>query len=183
MTSKIDPVSIRACVFDVFGTVVDWRGSIIAEGESFWRSKGIDIDWGAFADSWRGGYGPAMNKVCNRLNGWPDSSRGLTRLKTRCVISPLSNGNVALLTNMGKFAGLPWDCILGAEIFRHYKPDPEVYLGAAEILGLQPSEVMMCAAHGGDLLAAGRLGLRTAYIYRPLERGPGRTVERADTSK
>lgn len=222
MTSKIDPASVKACVFDVFGTVVDWRGSIIAEGESYWRAKGIDIDWAAFADGWRGGYGPAMNKVrtgelpwtnldalhrmqlepllqqfnvklspedtdhlnrvWHRLHAWPDSSQGLTRLKTRYVISPLSNGNVALLTNMGKFAGLPWDCILGAEIFRHYKPDPEVYLGAASILGLQPSEVIMCAAHGGDLQAAGKLGLRTAYIYRPLERGPGRTVERADTS-
>jgi 2-haloacid dehalogenase len=222
MTSSFDSASVKACVFDVFGTVVDWRGSIIAEGESYWRAKGVDIDWAAFAEAWRAGYGPAMsrvrtgdlpwtnldalhrmqldplleqfkinlsakdidhlNKIWHRLKGWPDSSRGLTRLKTRYVISPLSNGNVALLTNMGKFAGLPWDCILGAEIFHHYKPDPEVYLGAAEILGLQPSEVMMCAAHGGDLLAASKLGLRTAYIYRPLERGPGRTVERFDSS-
>src|SRR5262249_38509926 len=90
-----------------------------------------------------------------------------------------SNGNVALLTNMGKFAGLPWDCILGAETFQHYKPDPETYLGAAEILGLEPSEVMMCAAHQFDLAAAQKLGLRTGCIYRPHERGPGKTVDRA----
>jgi 2-haloacid dehalogenase len=206
-------------VFDVFGTVVDWRGSIIAEGESYWRGKGLTFDWAEFADAWRGGYGAAMNrvrtgelpwtnldalhrmqldalvprfeiklsepdlaylnKIWHRLHGWPDSSTGLARLKTRYVISPLSNGNLALLTNMGKFANLPWDCILGSETFKHYKPDPEVYLGAAEILGLEPSEVMMCAAHAYDLQSAAKLGLRTAYIYRPYERGPGRTVERA----
>jgi 2-haloacid dehalogenase len=223
MTSRVDPASVKALVFDVFGTVVDWRGSIIAEGESRWRAKGLDLDWPAFADSWRAGYGPAMNrvrsgelpwtnldalhrmqldvlleklgvtnlsepdvrelnKVWHRLNPWPDSAPGLTRLKTRFIISPLSNGNLALLTNMAKFGGLPWDCILGAETFQHYKPDPEVYLGAAKILELEPHEVMMCAAHAGDLQAAAKLGLRTAYIYRPKERGPDRKVERADTS-
>jgi 2-haloacid dehalogenase len=222
MAANFDSALIKACVFDVFGTVVDWRGSIITEGENYWRAKCVDIDWAAFADAWRGGYRPAMNKVrtgdlpwtnldslhrmqldplleqfkitlsakdtdhlnkiWHRLRGWPDASPGLARLKTRYVISPLSNGNVALLTNMGKFASLPWDCILGAEIFHHYKPDPEVYLGAAEILGLQPPEVMMCAAHGGDLLAASKLGLRTAYIYRPLELGPDQTVERFNTA-
>jgi 2-haloacid dehalogenase len=123
-----------------------------------------------------------LNKVWHRLNPWPDSAPGLTRLKTRFIISPLSNGNLALLTNMAKFGGLPWDCILGAETFQHYKPDPEVYLGAAKILDLEPHEVMMCAAHAGDLQAAAKLGLRTAYIYRPKERGPERKVERADTS-
>jgi 2-haloacid dehalogenase len=222
MTATLDPASVKALVFDVFGTVVDWRGSIIAEGESYWRKKGLDIDWPAFADSWRAGYGPAMNrvrsgelpwtnldalhrlqldallaklglslsaedtrhlnKVWHRLNPWPDSPPGLARLKTRYVISPLSNGNLALLTRMAKFGGLPWDCILGAETFQHYKPDPEVYLGAARILDLEPREVMMCAAHAGDLQAAAKLGLRTAYIYRPLERGPERKVERADTA-
>jgi 2-haloacid dehalogenase len=223
MASRIDPGSVKALVFDVFGTVVDWRGSIIAEGESYWRAKGLDIDWAAFADSWRAGYGPAMNKVrsgdlpwtnldalhrmqldallpkfgvhglsdadtrhlnkiWHRLKPWPDSAPGLMRLKSRYVISPLSNGNLALLTNMAKFGGLPWDCILGAETFQHYKPDPEVYLGAAKILDLEPAEVMMCAAHAGDLQSAAKLGLRTAYIYRPHERGPARTVERADGS-
>jgi 2-haloacid dehalogenase len=203
-------------VFDTFGTVVDWRGSIIAEGESYWRpQKGIDIDWAAFADAWRGKYGPSMNRVrsgelpwtklddlhrmaldqnlaefnvthlsevdkqhlnfvWHRLSAWPDAPAGLARLKSRYVIAPLSNGNLSLLTEMAKFAGLPWDCVLGADLFQHYKPDPETYLGAAAILGLQPWQVMMTAAHTNDLEAARKLGLRTAYVHRPHESGPGR---------
>jgi 2-haloacid dehalogenase len=223
MTSKIDPSSVKALVFDVFGTVVDWRGSIIAEGERDWAPKGLKLDWAQFADDWRAGYGPAMNRVrtgelpwtnldalhrmqldallaklgidsltegdkqhlnhiWHRLNGWPDSPTGLAMLKQRFVISTLSNGNLALLTNMAKHAGLPWDCILGAEIFKHYKPDPEVYLGAAEILGLHPSEVMMVAAHERDLQSAAKLGLRTGFVYRPHERGPDKKVDMPDTS-
>jgi 2-haloacid dehalogenase len=216
VASDFDPLAVRAMVFDTFGTVVDWRGSIIAEGESYWKTeKGIDIDWPAFADAWRGKYGPSMNKVrtgelpwtklddlhrlaldqnlaefgvtglsesdqqhlnfiWHRLNAWPDAPAGLARLRSRYVIAPLSNGNLSLLTEMAKFAGLPWDCILGCDLFRHYKPDPETYLGAAEILGLQPHQVMMTAAHAGDLEAARKLGLRTAYVHRPLEGGPGR---------
>jgi 2-haloacid dehalogenase len=215
MTAGFDPRSVKAMVFDTFGTVVDWRGSIIAEGESYWkREKGLDIDWPAFADAWRAGYGPTMNRVrtgelpwtrldelhrlildkvladfgvsglseadkqhlnlvWHRLNAWPDAPSGLSRLKSRYVIAPLSNGNLSLLTNMARFAGLPWDCILGSDIFRHYKPDRETYLGAAEYLGLEPGQVMMTAAHTGDLEAARKLGLRTAYVHRPLERGPG----------
>jgi 2-haloacid dehalogenase len=211
MTNGFNPLDVKAMVFDTFGTVVDWRGSIIAEGESYWRpQKGMDIDWAAFADAWRGKYGPSMNKVrtgelpwmklddlhrmsldaCleefgvthlseadkqhlnfvwHRLNAWPDAPSGLARLRTRYVISPLSNGNLSLLTEMAKFAGLPWDCVLGSDIFKHYKPDPETYLGAAEVLGLQPGQVMMTAAHTGDLEAARKLGLRTAYVHRPLE--------------
>jgi 2-haloacid dehalogenase len=223
MSDAFDPGSVKACVFDVFGTVVDWRGSIAAEGESYWRPRGLDLDWPRFADAWRAGYGPAMNRVrsgdlpwtnldalhrmqldlllkdsghaglgederrhlnrvWHRLHGWPDSVEGLSRLKQRFVIATLSNGNVALLTNMGKFAGLPWDCILSAELCRHYKPDPEVYLMAADLLGLQTSEVMMVAAHAGDLQAASKLGLRTGFVYRPLERGADKPVERPDTS-
>jgi 2-haloacid dehalogenase len=210
--TTFDPNNVKALVFDVFGTVVDWRGSIIAEGQARWAAKCPGVsDWGEFADAWRAQYGPSMrkvregnlggwveldtlhrmildeiapqfgiklseedmvdlNKVWHRLHGWPDSPPGLTRLKSKYIISTLSNGNVALLTNMGKFAGLPWDCILGAEIFHHYKPDPEVYLGAAKILGLRPDEVMMTAAHTFDLDAAKKLGLRTAYVHRPNER-------------
>jgi 2-haloacid dehalogenase len=212
MTNGFDPLNVRAMVFDTFGTVVDWRGSIVAEGERYWRpEKGMDIDWPAFADAWRAKYGPSMNKVrtgelpwtklddlhrmaldanlqefgvthlseadkqhlnfvWHRLNAWPDAPSGLARLKSRYLISPLSNGNLSLLTEMGKFAGLPWDCVLGADIFRHYKPDPETYLGAAEVLGLEPGQVMMTAAHTGDLEAARKLGLRTAYVHRPSER-------------
>jgi 2-haloacid dehalogenase len=216
MTSDFDPLAVKAMVFDTFGTVVDWRGSIIAEGEAYWKpQRGLDIDWPAFADAWRAKYGPSMNKVrtgelpwtklddlhlmaleqnlaefgvthlsesdkrqlnfvWHRLNAWPDAASGLARLKSRYVIAPLSNGNLSLLTEMAKFAGLPWDCILGCDLFHHYKPDPETYLGAAEFLGLEPGQVMMTAAHTNDLEAARKLGLRTAYVHRPWESGPGR---------
>jgi 2-haloacid dehalogenase len=216
MSSSFDPRVVKAMVFDTFGTVVDWRGSIVAEGESYWKpQKGMDIDWPAFADAWRGKYGPSMNRVrtgelpwtklddlhrmaldqnlaefnvtqlseadkqhlnfvWHRLSAWPDAPAGLARLKSRYVIAPLSNGNLSLLTEMAKFAGLPWDCVLGADLFQHYKPDPETYLGAVAILGLQPSQVMMTAAHTNDLEAARKLGLRTAYVHRSHESGPGR---------
>ena len=108
----------------------------------------------------------------HRLHPWPDSVAGLTRLKTKYIISPLSNGNVALLTNMAKFAGLPWDLVMSAELFQHYKPDPETYLGAAKLLCLQPEQVMMVAAHNHDLKAAQKLGLKTAFVARPTEYGP-----------
>jgi len=213
--------SPKALVFDTFGTVVDWRGSIIAEGAVWGKAKGLSIDWGHFADRWRAGYGPSMNKVrkgelpwtklddlhrmvldellvefkipglteeekdhwnrvWHRLKPWPDSVAGLTRLKKTFTITPLSNGNVALLTDMGKNAGLPWDAILSAELFRHYKPDREVYLGAAEILELKPDEVMMAAAHAGDLKTAHALGLQTGFIYRPNEYGPGGRADKAN---
>ena len=203
---------VKALTFDVFGTVVDWRGSIIREGEALGAAHGLNVDWAAFADAWRGGYAPSMarvrsgelpwtnidtlhrmilddlldkcgitvlneddkqhwNRVWHRLTPWPDSVAGLTRLRHRYVLATLSNGNVALLTNMAKHGGLPWDCILSAEIMRHYKPDPETYLGAAELLGLQPSEVMMVAAHNSDLKAAQAAGLRAAFVERPLEFG------------
>jgi 2-haloacid dehalogenase len=203
---------VKALTFDVFGTTVDWRGSLIREAEQWGRSRHLEIDWPRFADSWRAGYAPAMdqvrkgllpwmnldqlhrkildqlfaeykidglsetekehfNKVWHRLHPWPDSVPGLTRLKTKFILSTLSNGNVSLLVDMAKFAGLPWDAVLCAEIFRHYKPDSETYLGAAEMLGCKPREVMMVAAHPNDLRAAGKLGLRTAFVPRPREHG------------
>jgi 2-haloacid dehalogenase len=119
------------------------------------------------------------NRVWHRLKPWPDSVRGLTRLKKKYIIAPLSNGNIGLLTDMAKNSGLPWDAILGAELVRHYKPDREVYLSAAEFLGLKPQEVMMCAAHTGDLMAARNAGLRTGFIYRPNEFGPARKADSA----
>jgi 2-haloacid dehalogenase len=211
--------SVKALTFDVFGTVVDWRSSIIREGQLLSANKGFDIDWAEFADRWRGGYVPAMarvrsgelpwtkiddlhrlilndlvaefgltglteieldhfNKVWHRLIPWPDTVGGLNRLKTKYVITTLSNGNVSLLTNMAKNAGLPWDAVLSAELAKHYKPEPEAYLVAAELLSLSPEQVMMVAAHPSDLRAASRAGLRTAYVIRPLERGPGGTVDR-----
>jgi 2-haloacid dehalogenase len=215
-----DLSGVRALVFDVFGTVVDWRGSVIRAGEALGRARGLAVDWPRFADQWRRegyvdaiarirrgeepwtdadtlhrrkldelrpAYGLAdlpeeevadLSRVWHRLEPWPDSVAGLTRLKRRFVISPLSNGNFALLTNMARRGGLPWDCIISADLFRAYKPDPATYLGAAGLLGVAPSELMMVAAHAGDLRAAREHGLRTAFVARPDEWGPG---GRADT--
>ena len=118
-----------------------------------------------------------LNRIWHRLRPWPDSVAGLTRLKARFTITTLSNGHLALLLAMAKNAGLPWDTVLSAELFGHYKPDPEVYLGAARLLGLAPQQVMMVACHPSDLRAAAACGLRTAYVARPLERGPGGATE------
>jgi 2-haloacid dehalogenase len=214
-------VGLKALVFDTFGTLVDWRGSIIAEGAAWGKPRGIRVDWARFADRWRAGYSPSMdkvrkgelpwtklddlhrlvleellkefgisglteeekdhwNRVWHRLKPWPDSVPGLTRLKKKFTIAPLSNGNVSLLADMGKAADLPWDLILSAELARHYKPDREVYLYAVELLSLKPAEVMMAAAHRSDLEAARSFGLRTGFIHRPNEYGPTR---QADTAK
>src|SRR5436309_2716147 len=123
----------------------------------------------------------ALNRAWHRLKPWPDTVAGLTRLKKKFTIAPLSNGNIALMTDMAKHAGLPWDCILGAELVRHYKPDREAYQSAADFLALQPGEVMMVAAHLGDLRAAKSVGLKTAFVTRPLEYGPnGKADRKAD---
>ncbi|MCU0925618.1 MAG: haloacid dehalogenase type II [Hydrogenophaga sp.] len=195
-------------VFDIFGTVVDWHGSIVRELQALHP----DVDADAFALAWRAGYQPAMeavrsggrgfvkldvlhretldgllprfglaqldeaaraelNRVWHRLAAWPDSVAGLTRLKSRFTIATLSNGNIGLLTDMAKHAGLPWDCVLSAEVFRAYKPDPRVYLGVADTFDVAPGAVMLVAAHHDDLAAARACGLQTAYIERPLEFG------------
>jgi 2-haloacid dehalogenase len=120
-----------------------------------------------------------LNRVWHRLEPWPDVPEGLTRLKKRYILATLSNGNVALLVNMAKRAGLPWDCVLSAELAHHYKPDPEAYLSAADLLGLAPQQVMMVAAHNGDLRAARAVGFRTAFVARPTEYGPGQTADLA----
>ena len=204
---------VKAILFDTFGSVVDWRGSLIAELTSFGAARGIAADWVGLVDAWRGNYAPSMDRVrkgeqpwtklddlhratldelvvtfgvtglseadldhinrgWHRLTPWPDAVAGLTRLKAKYTIGPLSNGNVALLLNMAKHAGIPWDMICAAELFRHYKPDPETYLGAAALLGLEPGEVMMAAAHNGDLHAARKCGLKTAFFPRVTEYGP-----------
>ena len=209
-------------VFDVFGTVVDWRSSVIAELESLGRTRNLARDWAEFADLWRQGYGDGMrrindgtdswvtvdvihrrkldlllpqfevpglreqeidhlNRIWHRLHPWPDSVGGLTRLKSRYTVSTLSNGGVGLLVNMAKFGGLPWDCVLSSEIFGRYKPDPKVYAGAARLLGLEPSEVGMVAAHGHDLLGAQSAGLRTIYVPRPDEYGPDKAFRQPET--
>ncbi|MFO1319541.1 MAG: haloacid dehalogenase type II [Burkholderiales bacterium] len=211
--ARIAELGVQALVFDVFGTVVDWRGSLIREGKAFGAAHGLDVNWTAFADAWRAGYRPAMdrvrtgelpwmnidalhrmilddlirqfgirglkeadkdflNRAWHRLRPWREAPRGLRRLKQSFIIGTLSNGNVGLLTRMAKAGKLPWDVILSAELFRHYKPDPESYRGAAEILGLKPVQVMMVAAHKDDLFAARKAGLRTAFVRRPKEFGP-----------
>jgi 2-haloacid dehalogenase len=212
--SRPEFTSVKALVFDTFGTVVDWRTSVTQEVEQLAKKKGFKVDAAKFADAWRAGYGPSMNRVrtgelpwtrldalhrmildkilvdfgitglseseidtlnhaWHRLRPWPDSVSGLTRLKKRFIIAPLSNGNIALMTNLAKYGGLPWDCILGAELARHYKPDREVYQSAADFLDLKLDQVMMVAAHLGDLRAAKGVGLRTAFVPRPHEYGPG----------
>lgn len=120
-----------------------------------------------------------LNRAWHRLDPWPDSVPGLTRLRTRYILATLSNGNVALMVNMAKRAGLPWDAILGAEPARHYKPDPETYLSTADYLGLKPEQCLMVAAHNGDLAAASKVGLRTAFVPRPMEHGAGQTRDTA----
>lgn len=196
--------------FDIFGTVVDWHGSIAREVDAM----NLGVAGGEFALAWRAGYRPAMqrvmsgelgwtliddlhrmildevlerfgirhldeaqkrhlNRVWHRLDPWPDSVAGLTRLKSRFTICTLSNGNIGLLTNMAKRAGLPWDCVLSAEVFRAYKPDPATYLGVARVFDVPPQEVMLVAAHHDDLAGARACGLQTAYIERPLEFGAG----------
>ncbi len=200
--------------FDIFGTVVDWHGSIVRE----MRELHPEVDGDAFARAWRAGYKPAMqrvasgelgwtliddlhriildqilpqfglsalgeeervhlNRVWHRLDAWPDSVEGLTRLKRKFTICTLSNGNIGLLTNMAKRAGLPWDCVLSAEVFRAYKPSPATYLGAAKVFDLQPDQAMLVAAHHDDLAGARACGLYTAYIERPLEFGPNQAKD------
>jgi 2-haloacid dehalogenase len=203
-TMPIPPV----LAFDIFGTVVDWHGSIAREVAELYPA----VDANAFALAWRAGYQPAMqrvrsgelgwtridelhrlildeilprfglahlneeerahlNRAWHRLDPWPDTVAGLTRLKSRFTICTLSIGNLGLLTHMAKRAGLPWDCILSAEVFRAYKPDPRTYLGVAQTFDLAPAQVMLVAAHQDDLAAARACGLQTAYIERPFEFG------------
>ena len=122
-----------------------------------------------------------LNRAWHRLDPWPDVVEGLTRLKRKFILATLSNGNIALMVNMAKRAGLPWDAILGAEVSRSYKPQPETYLAAADCLGLKPGECVMVAAHNGDLVAAGKCGFRRAFVARPTEYGPGQKLDRAAT--
>ena len=199
---------VKVLAFDVFGTVVDWHGSIVRE----MRQLQPQVDGDAFALAWRAGYRPAMarvmagelgwtliddlhrmvlddilpkfglahldeaarkhlNRAWHRLEPWPEAVAALQRLKQRFILSTLSNGNIGLLTRMAKRAGLPWDCVLSAEVFRAYKPDPATYLGVARVFDLPPERVMLVAAHHDDLAGARACGLRTAYIERPLEFG------------
>ena len=203
---------IKALLFDVFGTVVDWRTGIASSARDILRKYNKDIDFFEFADAWRIRYQPAMEEVrsgkrdftildilhhenlqeikkiygltemsidddhnlvkaWHRLPGWPDSSNGLKRLKKKFIIATQSNGNIALIVNMAKNSDLPWDMVLGAEVVKHYKPKPEAYTVACQMLGLKPNQCMMVAAHNSDLEAARIQGMRTAFVKRETEHG------------
>jgi 2-haloacid dehalogenase len=212
---------VKAFVFDVFGTLVDWRGGVAREAAPFLERHGRGAqEADAFADAWRALYQPAMEKIrsgerpfakldvlhrenleqvlpkfgidsrqvpqaeldeltlaWHRLDPWPDTVEGLTRLKARYIIAPLSNGNIRLMVDMAKRGGLPWDAILGAEVAQAYKPAPEAYLRTADVLALPPESICMTAAHNSDLAAAQKCGLRTAFIARPREHGPSQTTD------
>jgi 2-haloacid dehalogenase len=215
--------AVDALLFDVFGTVVDWRSSVVRDGERLGEEKGLDVDWAAFADAWREEYQPSMervrqgeipwrnldalhresleglldrfdveglsdaeveylNRVWHRLDPWPDAIPGLRRLRSSYMVATLSNGHVRLLADMAKRAGIPWDLILSAELSGHYKPGEEAYLTAVDLLDVAPDRVAMVAAHERDLEASREAGLRTAYVHRPDEWGPGTDAERPDES-
>ena len=214
-----EPVAPRALLFDVFGTVVDWRSSIAREVHAAFAGHSVSVDSEAFADRWRALYQPAMARVrsgeidfvpldelhrenldqvllefsidhlsesekvqlnlaWHRLDAWPDAVAGLERLKSRYIIGSLSNGNIALIVNMAKYSGLRWDVVLGAEVARAYKPQPQAYLGSAQALGLTPGDCMLVAAHNDDLKAAAQCGFRTAFVERPFEHGPDQQSDR-----
>jgi 2-haloacid dehalogenase len=203
---------IRALVFDVFGTVVDWRSSIIRQASEFGAEHSVTADWEQFTDDWRAGYHAGMAKInsgedewksvdeihrerlellldtyefpplddarietfnhsWHRLDGWPDSTSGLSRLKSKFTICSLSNGNMSLLINLSKFASLPWDAVLSAELTGKYKPHPQTYRKAVQLLGLEPEQVMLVAAHNRDLRGAINAGLSAALVTRPDEYG------------
>lgn len=210
--------TVTALLFDVFGTVVNWRDGISRDVSIIADQKGVSLDPAAFADSWRAEYQPAMEEVrsgrrsftildvlhrenlkkvatdfglgalsaededflvtaWHRLPGWPDSSEGMLRLKQKFILGSQSNGNIALIVNMAKYANLPWDVVLGAEVVGHYKPQPEAYLNACTALGLATENCMMVAAHNDDLVAARAAGLKTAFVCRPTEHGIGQTKD------
>jgi 2-haloacid dehalogenase len=207
------PPAVNALLFDVFGTVVDWRSGVIREGEQLGDDHDLDVDWADFADAWRKEYVPSMNRVregdipwktidelhresledlldrfgveglteaekaefnhaWHRLDPWPDVIPGLQRLRCEYFVGTLSNGNVRLLADMAKRAGLPWDVVLSAELAGHYKTDEEAYLTAVDLLDEDPDDVLMVACHEIDLDGASNAGLRTAYVHRPEEWGP-----------
>jgi 2-haloacid dehalogenase len=205
----------KACFFDVFGTMVDWRSSVAREAEAALKPLGHRLDWLAFADAWRDEYQPAMeeirsgrfpfckldvlhrrnlerilprfdvgnlseeqmrglNMAWHRLDAWPDAAPGLARLKRKCLLAPVSNGNISLMVDLARRNNFPWDAILGSEIAGDFKPKPRVYHPACEAFDLAPGDCMMIAAHSSDLAHAAKNGLRTGHIARPNEHGPGK---------
>lgn len=210
--------AIKALTLDILGTVVDWRTTIIREGKALEQVRGIRVDWSQFADAWRAGYRPTLervqrgelpwmslddvhrmileellekfgimelnevekdelNRVWHRLDPWPDAVEGIRRLRKRFIVAALSNGHLALLINLSRHVGLIWDCILSAELAKQYKPHPKVYETAASLLGLDPEQIVMVAAHPSDLKGAQAVGFKAAMVRRPLELGPQTTSE------
>ncbi len=205
---------VQAVLFDVFGTVVDWRGGVVRALEAYGAGHGVTADWPSVAADWRGEYQPSMEEVrsgrrewapldvlhreslervlarhglvglpesdldgltlaWHRLDPWPDAVAGTARLARRYTVGTLSNGNTALLEDLARHGALSWRAILGAETARAYKPLPQAYLRNVELLGLEPKQVMLVAAHNADLHAAAAAGLRTGFLPRPAEHGPG----------
>lgn len=209
----------KAFIFDVFGTIVDWRNGVATVAQKFFDAKNLDENSHDFADAWRGKYQPAMqrirsggrgfvaldtlhrenldelllelnladtfneeekqdlNRAWEQLPPWSQCVTDLTAIKQKAIIAPCSNGSIALMTRLAKFGGLPWDCIVGAEIAQNYKPHRDAYLKSVSALDLTPSEVVMVAAHNDDLFAARDCGLQTAFIARPTEYGKGQTID------
>lgn len=211
----------KALIFDVFGTLVDWRGSVSRQLAPVLAGKGIGLDPAGLADEWRAEYDPSMAPIRDgrrdytaldllhrenlevilarhgltdrfsdaekahlaraweRLDPWPDVLPGLSAMRKSALLAPCSNGSISLMVRLARHAGFSWDAVLGAELARNYKPHPSVYLAAVAALGLQPHQVMMVAAHNGDLKAAADNGLQTAFVPRPTEHGPGQTTDLA----
>ena len=204
-------MEVRALIFDVFGTCVDWRTSIARQVADVLP----DVGSLAFADAWRGEYEPSMerirtgnrgyvaldelhlenlhrvlknwntdcaepetlNRAWERLDPWPDVRSGLAAIKKTAPIAPCSNGSIAMMVRLARYAKLPWDCVLGADIARDYKPKPQVYLASVRALRLEPANVMMVAAHNNDLEAAEDAGLQTAFVPRPTEHGSNQKTD------
>ena len=197
-TAALPMPDVKALVFDVFGTVVDWRNGVAREAQRILKPMGYELDWAAFADAWRAQYGPSMEEIrsgrrpfvkldilhrenlerilprfkiekldaptldelnlaWHKLDAWPDVGAAFARLHERFLMAPCSNGNIALMADVARRNNLPWDAILGSEIAQGYKPQPKVYLATCEAFNLKPEQVMMCAAHSGDLRSAWRL--------------------------
>ncbi|WP_370632076.1 haloacid dehalogenase type II [Pusillimonas sp. MFBS29] len=211
---------VRALVFDVFGTVVDWRNGVARQAANFLAKNDVPMEPTEFADAWRRRYQPAMeavrsgqrpfvrldilhrenleavlteagvdvaaidpqelaelNLAWHRLDPWPDVLSGLARLKDRFIIAPLSNGNIILMLDMARRAGIPWHTILGAEVVQAYKPAPAAYLRTVDLLAMRPEQVCMVAAHNNDLAAARACGLKTTFVLRPTEHGASQTTD------
>jgi 2-haloacid dehalogenase len=216
--SSSPPRDLQALIFDTYGTVVDWRTTVLEALRALGRARNLSLDWEAFLEEWHQTR-PILDRINAdelpwmtmedvhrlalqaplarhrltltdeeidglvrarwRLRPWPDSVAGLTRLKHKYVVSPISNASVAGMVRLAKFAGLPWDCVITAENARRYKPHSDAYRTAVSLLGLRPEQVMIVAAHNYDLRAAQSHGLHTAFVPRPTEYGPGQTTDLA----